>query len=275
MNPKTTRTNNDTPQPQDLYMAIELSHEKWKLGFTIGFGQAPRLRDIPARDLSTLVKEIALAKERFGLPEQAFVRSCYEAGRDGFWLHRFIQTQGVTNQVVDSSSIEVNRRKRRAKTDRLDAGQLLNLLMRFYQGEPKVWSVVHIPSPQEEDQRQLHRELMALKTEQTHYINQIKGLLASQGIALPISKDFLCRLEQVHLWDGSSLPAALHARLLRDYERYQLVKQQIHRLAVEREEALRTSTVPAICEGVLRLAGLHQSPGNRRSGRLDPHPLCQ
>jgi transposase len=258
MNPETTRTINDTPQPPYLNMAIELSNDKWKLGFTIGFGQAPRLRDIPARDLTSLVKEIARAKERFGLPEKASVRSCYEAGRDGFWVHRFLQTQGVTNLVVDSSSIEVNRRKRRAKTDRLDAGKLLIMLMRFYQGELKVWSVVHPPSPEEEDQRQLHRELMALKAEQTHYINQIKGLLAGQGVVLPISKDFLSRLEQVQLWDGSPLPTALHARLKRDNVRYELVKQQIHQLEGEREKTIRTSTAPAVeqVRQLLRLKGI-------------------
>jgi len=179
MKPETTRTINDTPQPQYLYMAIELSNEKWKLGFSIGFGQAPRLRDLDARDLAGLVKEIHMAKERFGLPESAPVLSCYEAGRDGFWLHHYLQTQGVANLVVDSASIEVNRRKRRAKTDRMDVGKLLTMLMRYHHGEKKVWSIVHVPSPEDEDQRQLHRDLMALKAEQTHHINRMKGLLAS------------------------------------------------------------------------------------------------
>ncbi len=118
--PETTRTINDTPQPQYLYIAIELSNETWKLGFTIGFGQAPRLRDVKDRDLTALAKEIRLAKERFGLPENAPVRGCYKAGRDGFWLHRYLLTLGAANLVMDSASIEVNRRKRRAKTDRLE-----------------------------------------------------------------------------------------------------------------------------------------------------------
>ncbi len=181
-------------------------------GSASGLGQSPRLRDLDARDLAGLVKEIRLAKERFGLPENTPVLSCYEAGRDGFWLHRYLQTQGVTNLVVDSASIEVNRRKRRAKTDRMDVGKLLTMLMRYYQGEKKVWSIAHVPSPEEEDQRQLHRELMAVKAEGTHHINRIKGLLASQGVKLPFRKDFLSRLEEVRLWDGSKLPADLHAR---------------------------------------------------------------
>jgi len=239
-------------------MAIELSNAKWKLGFTIGFGQAPRLREVHARDLMALIQEVTLAKRRFGLSENALVRSCYEAGRDGFWLHRFLHAQGVSNLVVDSASIEVNRRKRRAKTDRLDVGKLLTMLLRYYQGEEKVWSIVHPPSPEDEDQRQLHRELNSLKTERTHYINQIKGLLASQGVAFQVQKDFLTRLERVRIWDGSPLPAALQARLKRDHERYELVQRQIHQLAGERAEDIRTSTAPAVeqVRQLLRLKGI-------------------
>jgi transposase len=258
MKAETTRRNNDTPIVQNLYMAIELSNEKWKFGFTIGFGQSPRVRDVAARDLTALAKEIGMAKERFGLPESAPVVSCYEAGRDGFWLDRYLQKMGVTNLVVDSSSIEVNRRKRRAKTDRMDVGKLLTMLMRYHQGEKRVWSIVHIPSREDEDQRQLHREMMALKAEQTHHINRIKGLLASQGVALSIRKDFLFQLETVQLWDGSLLPSALHARLKHEYERYQLVNQQINQLEFEREETVRTSTAPAVeqVRQLLKLKGI-------------------
>jgi transposase len=258
MKPETTRKANDTLFAQNLYMAIELSNEKWKLGFTIGFGQSPRLRDVAARDLVALVKEIGMAKKRFGLPESVPVFSCYEAGRDGFWLDRYLLTVEVSNLVVDSASIEVNRRKRRAKTDRMDVGKLLTMLMRYHQGEKKVWSIVHVPGREDEDQRQMHRELMALKAEQTHHINRIKGLLASQGIALPFQKDFLSQLETVQLWDGAALPSALHARLRREYERYRLVKQQINLLELEREEIVRSSTAPAVeqVRHLLKLKGI-------------------
>jgi transposase len=229
-----------------LYMAMELSNTQWKLGFTIGFGQQPRLRNLAARDLPALANEIHLAKVRFRLPENAPTLSCYEAGRDGFWLHRYLQAQGVTNLVVDSASIEVNRRKRRAKTDRMDVGKLLTMLMRYSMGEKKVWSVVHVPSLEEESRRQLHRELMAVKAERTHHINRLKGLLISQGVALPVKKDFLSRLEAVRLWDGSPLPAALNARLLREYERYQLTNHQINLLELSRVQVVRTSTDPAV-----------------------------
>jgi len=183
--PETRRAANDITSPY-LYMAMELGNKEWKLGFTIGFGQPPRLRDLAARDLLALAKEIHMAKGRFGLPKDTPVRSCYEAGRDGFWLHRYLAQQGVTNLIVDSASIEVNRRQRRAKTDRMDVSQLLTMLLRYPQGENKVWSLVHVPSPEEEDQRQLHRERMALKHERTRHINRIQGLLASQGVMLKI-----------------------------------------------------------------------------------------
>jgi transposase len=114
-----------------------------------------------------LEKEVRAAKERFGLAEDTPVVSCYEAGRDGFWLHRYLCSKGVENIIVDSSSIQVERRRRRAKADRLDARNLLKMLVRWRQGEKNVWGVVHVPTVAEEDARQLHRELETLKEEQT------------------------------------------------------------------------------------------------------------
>jgi transposase len=164
-----------------LHMALELSEKEWKLAFSTGTAQKPRRREIPARDIEGLRKEIVTAKERFDLPAETRVVSCYEAGRDGFWLHRFLLTAGVENQVVDSSSIQVERRGRRAKTDRLDAEKLLAMLIRWQQGEHHVWRVVNIPTVEEETARQLHRELETLKGEQTAHGNRIKGLLAGCG----------------------------------------------------------------------------------------------
>ena len=140
-----------------LLLAFELSERVWKLGFTTGVGQRPRIRQIPARATDRVLEEIARAKARFGLPGTAPVVSCYEAGREAFWLHRWLVTHAVNNHVIDSSSIEVNRRARRAKTDRLDLGSLLNLLARHQHGERGVWRVVRVPSVDEEDARQLHR----------------------------------------------------------------------------------------------------------------------
>jgi transposase len=115
-----------------------LGGSKWQLAFTTQAGEEPRLRQIRARDVKSLDLEICHAKQRFGLSGSARVVSCYEAGRDGFWLHRYLKSVGVESHVVDSSSIEVNRRSRRAKTDRLDAIKLLDLLVRYDSGK-RVW----------------------------------------------------------------------------------------------------------------------------------------
>jgi transposase len=258
MVPKTTRKQNDTPVSTKLYLALELSQAEWKLGFTIGLGQAPRLKNIKARNLESLKREIEQAKIRFGLTKEVAVFSCYEAGRDGFWLHRYLEASGVNNLVVDSASIEVNRRYRRVKTDRLDVGKLLNMLVRYYQGEAKVWSVVHVPSVAEEDQRQLHRELLALKREQTYHINRMKGVLASQGVVLEVKTDFLEQLETVRLWDGSLIPPGLQALLVRENERLQFVRVQIHQIEEVRQGILSTSQEPAIeqIRRLLRLKGI-------------------
>src|SRR5206468_6733155 len=125
------------------------------------------VRTMPARDLERLTREIADAKQWFGLKAATPVRGCYEAGRDGFWLHRYLTSLGLANVVVDSSSIEVNRRLRRAKSDGLDARKLLGMLLRYHAGERHVWSVVRVPTVEEEDRRQLHRELRTLKQERT------------------------------------------------------------------------------------------------------------
>lgn len=258
MKTETIRRDEYTSSPQYLYMAFELGQSEWKLGFTIGFGQKARLRTIRARNLTALQSEIEAAKKRFGLPEDALVLSCYEAGRDGFWLHRFLQTIGVESLIVDSSSIEVNRKARRAKTDKLDAGKLLKMLIRYHLGEKKVWSVVNAPSPEAEDHRHLHRELEILKAERTRHVNRIKGLLAGQGVSMPIGGDFMEQLGVIRLWDGSSLRPGMRARLEREYERMQFVQEQIKTLEAERLELIRHSSRPDVemVRHLLRLKGI-------------------
>jgi transposase len=123
-----------------LYVAFELSAKAWKLAMTSGFGVAPWLRTVPSGDLRGVARAITQAKTRLGLPASTGVVSCYEAGRDGFWIHRAVTSVGIANRVVDSASLEVNRRARRAKTDRLDALKLVMMLVRVASGERGVWS---------------------------------------------------------------------------------------------------------------------------------------
>src|SRR5262249_35912354 len=136
-----------------LDLAFELGWTTWKLAFPVGLGQKPRLRTLPARSLASLAIEIRKAKARFGLSEDAPVVSCSEAGRDGFWLPRSLAHEGIGNPIVDPARIEVNRRKRRAQSDRLDAAKLVTMLIRWHLGDRKVWCTVHVPSPEDEDGR--------------------------------------------------------------------------------------------------------------------------
>jgi transposase len=172
-------------------MALELGSGEWRLGFTAGLGQKARERSIGARDVAALEREIGRAKERFQLASSTRVVSCYEAGRDGFWLHRFLVEAGVENVVVDSASIEINRRAKRVKTDALDVRKLSTILVRYDEGDRKVWSVVRVPTADEDDNRHLHRESDALRVERLRSTSRIHGLLAGKGVRVEIKKDFL------------------------------------------------------------------------------------
>ena len=225
---------------QVLYMALELSHKSWKVGLSDG---ARRRRvNVAARDTLGLLKQINMAKAKWGLVGDCRVLSCYEAGRDGFWLHRYLLSRGIENVVVDSSSIEVNRRRRRAKTDRLDVASLLRQLMRYAGGEMGVWSVVRVPSEEAEDDQRLWRERERLIKEQGSHTSRIKSLLVTRGIVLELKGDFEQVLEGVRLWDGSALGADLKGELKREWRRREQVRDQLRVLEAEQrrrvEEAL-------------------------------------
>ena len=251
------RTEYTTFEPV-LHMAFELGEAKWKIGFTTGLGQKPRERTIDGRDLVALEHEIRLAKQRFGLAPETPVKSCYEAGREGFWLHRYLVQKGVANVVVDAASLEVKRRRRRLKTDRVDLEKLCEMLVRYHLGDARVWSVVRVPSVAAEDARQLQRELGALRAERTQHSNRIKGLLTTQGVHLAVHSDFLTRLAAVRLWDGSRVAPGLRDRLGREYARWQVVQEQIRTLEKARHELQEHSTEPAVAmvRQLLRLRGI-------------------
>jgi transposase len=226
-----TRTSESTAP--SLLLAFELGQRVWKLGFVVGLGQRPRIRQIAAGAVDRVAEEIARVKVRLKLPADAPVISCFEAGRDGFWLHRYLVAQRITNYVVDASSIEVNRRARRAKTDRLDLGGLLSLLERYVQGDRRACRMVRVPSLSEEDARQLHRTLDTIQQDRTRLINRLKGLLATQGVQLAVNEDFRSRLETARLWDGTPLPNGLKQRLMRVWAQLEFLNTQ----RAEAEEA--------------------------------------
>jgi len=258
MTKKTTRQQCTETSPV-LYLAIELSSKKWKLGLSIGLGQKARIRTMESGDLAGFRQEVALARKRFKLPEKCRVVSCYEAGRDGFWLHRFLTKEGIKNLVVDSASIEVNRRRRRAKADRLDVDSLVRMLIRYDLGEHKVWSVVCVPSEEEEDRRQLNRELSSLDKEKKRTSNRIRGLLATQGVRIQGSLDLSdLQLESIRMWNHRGLAPGLKNRIRREWAHLVFLKEQIAALTRERQNALRKKGQPDEAPDMEKIRQLQQ-----------------
>jgi transposase len=238
-----------------LYVAFELSAGQWILALTTARGQRPRLVSVPARNTGAILREIARAKARFGLPESSVVYSCYEAGRDGFWLHRFLEHSGINNEVVDSSSIEVNRRARRAKADGLDAASSVGLLVRYREGEGHVWSTAQVPDPADEDQRHVHRELDQLRRELTDHANRVGGLLAAIGIKVNGKRLLAEHLDLLRQWNDEPVPEGLKRRLLHELERMDLLARQIKALEIHQAEQIQDDQTRHV-DKVRKLMGL-------------------
>ncbi|HEU4937487.1 MAG TPA: IS110 family transposase [Vicinamibacterales bacterium] len=224
-----------------LFVALELGSRRWKLAFAIARGDRPRTRTIVASDLPTLWQEIATAKPRVGLDPDAPVRSCYEAGRDGFWLHRALVAQGIVNVVVDPASIAVDRRRRRAKTDRLDAPALVTQLMNATAGDRRGGREVRVPSLDAEADRQLQREWDAVLEDRKRLRNRMQGLLVTQGVGRSLALGFPARLERARLWDGKGLAPALVSRLTRDWMQLRQVEARLNVLRRARRARIQAS----------------------------------
>jgi len=223
-----------------LYMSLELSASIWKLGFADQLGRRVRVRSIVAGDLANLVAEIDSAKRIFGLPGDAPVVSCYEAGRDGFWIHRCLVSMDIESHIVEPASIQVNRKKRRAKTDRIDAEMIVSALMRFKAGDRFACRMIRIPDADDEDARHLNREMRTVKTERTAHTNRINGLLVTQGITENlIDRKFLQRLEELKTTEGKPLGLNLKTRLIREFERLALATEQIRSMQMQQASLIR------------------------------------
>ena len=250
--PDTALHGQDTSIIGQLYVAFELGDRSWKLSLGDGV-RAPSRCTVAAGDTAAVMTAIARAKVRCHLPADAAVRSCYEAGRDGFWLHRWLTAQGILNLVVDSASIEVNRRRRRAKTDRLDSDKLLSMLMRYYGGERRVWAVARIPTPEQEDERRLHRELADLRKERTAHSNRIRSLLVLHNLRV----EHIGGRAWTHWWaqNAAQLPPGVRTEIEREFERLSLVAKQIKTLEAQQRREVRSGAQPAIAQ-LSRLAAI-------------------
>jgi transposase len=222
-----------------LYMAIEVSELQWKLAFASQLSDRCAVETIAAGDWERLHGYVEAHRVRLGLSEDAEIVSCYEAGRCGFWIHRVLQSMGIRNLVVDPASVQVRRRRRRAKTDRLDALRLIAHLLRWGLGESKVWSVVRVPSRAQEAARMLHRELEALKTERTRHLVRVRSLLALYGVHLRGRSHLVSRAVSSLPRDGEPLPESVCERLVREGQRLELVEQQIRTLETQRRRAVK------------------------------------
>lgn len=224
-----------------LYMAMELSNSRWKLGFSDGRGF--RRKSIEARAKAHLLEEVAAARGKFGLSDEAPVVCCYEAGRDGHWIHRWLSAEGFEVLEIDSSSIETSRRRRRVKTDRVDVEKLLDLLLRYASGFRRAFSVVRVPSAEAEAAQRLHRERDYLKSQRTRISNRLKSLLVTQGIVeVSLKGDFAARLERLEGADGRALSAPLQAELARLHAQYRLYAEQLAALEAAYGEEIASSS---------------------------------
>lgn len=231
-----------------IFVAIELSQKNWLV--TLHSPDRDRLshHKVAAGDGSGLLSLLERLREQAGrkLGTAPQVRSCYEAGYDGYWLHRFLQANGVENYVFDPGSIAVEQRSRRAKTDRIDGEQLVRTLMSHCRGEPRVVRIVRVPSPDQEDARRASRERDRLVGEQTAHTNRIKGLLRLHGFAVgnPRRRDWLKWLAGQRDWQGQPLPPQQLAEIEREHARLMLVREQL--VALEKPCAQAQSTPAAV-----------------------------
>jgi transposase len=226
-------------------MAMELSAQRWQLAFSVGLATPSRRRTITAGDEAALRQEVAAAIERFRLPAVTAVRSCYEAGRDGFWVHRLLERLGVHNVVVDSASIEVSRRRRHAKTDRLDAEALLRRLIRYWLGERDQWKVVRVPSVAQEDARHAERALAMLTTERTRYRNRLHALLATHGVRVRLTRGFSAQLTTLRTREGERLPPGVVARLQVTWRLLQAIEHERRAAQQGQVAEARAAATPA------------------------------
>lgn len=226
-----------------IFVSLELSRSKWVLtSLSPGNGEKMSQYSLAAGDIGGLLARFAdlkrRAKERTGSDYP--VITIQEAGLDGFWVHRVLQDEGVESYVVDAASIATSRRRRRAKTDKIDGEALLRALLAFKRGEPRVCAMVVAPSPQEEDRRRLCRERQTLLEERIVHTNRIKGLLFAQGISdyAPLRRDRRKRLEGLNTGDGRPLPVHLKAQISRELDRLELLIDQIRSVEAEQEALL-------------------------------------
>ena len=248
-----------------IFVSLELSRSTWVItSLAPGGGEKMSKHSVPSGDIAALFARLSQLKEKArARTGQVFpIIVIQEAGLDGFWIHRILQTEGIESHVVDPASIATSRRRRRAKTDKIDGEALVRALLAYKRGEPRVCAMVQAPTPQEEDRRRISRERKTLTAERVQHVNRIKGLLFAQGIGdyEPLHRNRRERLEELITGDGRPLPECLKAQISRELDRLELVIEQVKAVEAERDALLAqvqaSPGVPAPAALLLALKGI-------------------
>ena len=269
-----------------IFVSLELSRSIWLItSVSPGGGEKMSKHSVSAGDTAALLMRFSeLDKKAFAQTGKSFpIIVIQEAGLDGFWIHRALQSEGIEGYVVDAASIATSRRRRRAKTDRIDGEALVRALLAYKRGEPRVCAMVRAPTPEDEDSRRVCRERKTLTVERIQHINRIKGLLFSQGVSgyEPLRRDRRQRLDELKTGDGRPLPPHLKAQISRELDRLELLIEQIKAVEAERDvlfvPTTKTEHAPAPrtmlidlrgigpeFAAVLWSEGLHRSFANRK-----------
>jgi transposase len=239
-----------------IFTSLELSRSTWLItSLSPGAGEKLSKHSMPAGDLGALLGRFAQLQEKAAarLDKVFPVIAIQEAGLDGFWIHRVLSSEGIESHVVDAASILTSRRRRQAKTDRIDGETLVRTLLAYKRGEPRVCSMVRPPSPEEEDRRRLCRERKTLLAERIKHTNRIKGLLCAQGIFDydPLLRNRRARLDGLQTGDGRSLPAQLKAQISRELDRIELLMNQLKTVEAERDSLLEPASEAAPTPAVM------------------------
>ena len=242
-----------------VYLAFELSKAKWKLGIIVPGSEKMSRYTIAGGDLTALTARLSDARAKATRSHKpVHILSCYEAGFDGHWLHRWLTNQGVINHEIDPSSIEVSRRARRAKTDRIDLEKMMRAFLAHLRGEPRACSMVHVPTVEEEDRKRRTRERERLLKERTAHTNRIKGLLHGQGIrnAMPLKRSFIASLDGLRTGDGRPLPARFKEEIVREHERLCLLNKQVGELEAKSKAELHAAAPGSVEAKIMQLINL-------------------
>jgi transposase len=248
-----------------IFVSLELSRSTWVItSLSPGGGEKMSKHAVPSGDIPALLARLSQLKEKArARTGQVFpIIVIQEAGLDGFWIHRVLQQDGIESHVVDPASIATSRRRRRAKTDKIDGEALVRALLAYKRGEPRVCAMVKAPTPHEEDRRRISREREVLTAERVQHVNRIKGLLFAQGISdyEPLHRNRRERLEELITGDGRPLPECLKAQISRELDRLELLIEQIKAVEAERDAVLAQAQaspgVPAPAAQLLTLRGI-------------------